>query len=393
MTRPISLDHQNQPLPPRQQSDNVALHAGDAVSALSAMPGHSVDCIVTSPPYWGHRNYFPTRQIGQLSPRRCTGSTALEPGGSAVVQRSLRLYPAAPGEAVNLRGHHGVLDRGSLVDHHRHGPPGGGLAGGQIGQEPSPEAYLESLSAVFTQLARVLRPRGTLWLNLGDTYGGSWGNYVAPRSHARTAPARRATTQGPSRPPQTRCRPKDLLGLPWRAALMATDQGWRLRAAIVWHKPNARPESVRDRLAQRSEMLFLLTRTDRHWWHPARPGATGGVLAVGQDLAGLDRVWTISAPRARTGHLAPGSVELARRCVRHGCPPAGVVLDPFCGSGTSGVAAVELGRRFIGIDLDPSAIDLAKARILRQTQHTGPGGDFVRPGRPDAVSTRARRAR
>ena len=280
-----------------------------------------------------------------------------------------------------------MLDRGRLVDQDWNGVPVGGAVDGQIGQEPSPEAYLESLCAVFAQLARVLGPSGTLWLNLGDTYGGSWGNYVAPRSHARTAPARRATTQGPSRPPQTRCRAKDLLGLPWRAALMATEQGWRLRAAIVWHKPNARPESVRDRLAQRGEMLFLLTRTDRHWWHPAQPGATGWVLAPSQDLAGLDRLWTISAPRARTGHLAPGPVELARRCVRHGCPPDGVVLDPFCGSGTTGVAALELGRRFIGIDLDPAAIDLAKARISHQVQHTGRGAASDQPGRPDAVST------
>jgi DNA modification methylase len=77
----------------------------------------------------------------------------------------------------------------------------------------------------------------------------------------------------------------------------------------------------------------------------------------------LEPVWTISAPRARTGHLAPGPVELARRCLRHGCPPAGVVLDPFCGSGTTGVAALEMGHRFIGIDLDPAAIAIVKCRL------------------------------
>ena len=243
------------------------------------------------------------------------------------------------------------------------------------------EGYLESLAAVFDQLARVLRPSGTVWVNLGDTYGGSWGNYVAAGSHARTAAARRATTQGPGRPPQTRSRPKDLQGVPWRVALMLTERGWRLRAAIAWHKPNARPESVRDRLAQRHEMLFLLSLTERHWWHPAHPdsdhgpaaldlagpgnasGLAGGLLGPGEGLVGLERLWSISAPRARTGHLAPGSIELARRCLRHGCPPGGIVLDPFCGSGTTGLAALELGHRFVGIDLDPLAIELAQARL------------------------------
>jgi len=234
-----------------------------------------------------------------------------------------------------------------------------------LGREPSVEGYLEGLGEVFAQLARVVRPSGTVWLNLGDTFGGSWGNYVAPGSSARTAAARRATTQGPSRPPQTRCRPKDLQGVPWRAALMLAEHGWRLRAAIVWHKPNARPESVRDRLAQRYEMLFLLSRTQRHWWNPARPGATGQLLGPGEALMGLDPVWTISTPRARTGHLAPGPVELARRCLRHGCPPSGIALDPFCGSATTGVAALELGHRFIGIDLDSGALAVAKARLAQ----------------------------
>ena len=337
-----------------QSGEEALLGTGDAVARLSQVSTRSVDSVVTSPPYWGMRAY-PT------------------PEQSMPVERP----------------------------------------GGQIGQERSVEGYLESLAAVFDQLARVLRPSGTVWVNLGDTYGGSWGNYVAAGSRARTAAARRATTQGPSRPPQTRSRPKDLQGVPWRVALMLTERGWRLRAAIAWHKPNARPESVRDRLAQRHEMLFLLSLTDRHWWHPAQPdtrdpdttdpgaierysagpnfaqldGAgvdtsrsrlAGGLLGPGEELVGLERLWSISAPRARTGHLAPGSIELARRCLRHGCPPGGIVLDPFCGSGTTGLAALELGHRFVGIDLDPLAIDLTAARLSSLVHHRArraTGGD------------------
>jgi site-specific DNA-methyltransferase (adenine-specific) len=342
-------------VPGHQRGDEALLGTGDAVARLSQMRTDNVDCVVTSPPYWGLRSY-PSPSSGAVHPR--------------------------PVEA----------------------------AGEQIGQERSVEGYLESLAAVFDQLTRVLRPSGTAWVNLGDTYGGSWGNYVANGSHARTAAARRATTQGPGRPPQTRSRPKDLQGVPWRVALMLTERGWRLRAAIAWHKPNARPESVRDRLAQRHEMLFLLSLTDQHWWHPAhtdttepdtnetvtadpdttRSGLEGGLLGPGQDLVGLEPLWSISAPRARTGHLAPGSIELARRCLRHGCPPGGIVLDPFCGSGTTGLAAVEMGHRFVGIDLDPLAIDLTAARMASlvryrapvahrvQTTRSGPA-DEVRP--------------
>jgi site-specific DNA-methyltransferase (adenine-specific) len=297
------------PLSLPREGDRALLRTGDAVTRLGELADDSVDCAVTSPPYWGLRDYLAPRTTG-------------------------RAREAGP-------------------------------RGAQLGREPSVEGYLAGLAAVFAQLARVVRPSGTVWLNLGDTYGGSWGNYVAPRSAARTATARRATTQGPSRPPQTRCRPKDLQAVPWRAALMLAEQGWRLRAGIVWHKPNARPESVRDRLAQRHEMVFLLSRTGRHWWHSSDPDTTGGLLAPGDALAGLQQVWSISTPRARTGHPAPGPVELVRRCLRHGCPPRGVVLDPFCGSGTTGVAALEMGHRFIGIDLDPTAIAIVKRRLFR----------------------------
>jgi site-specific DNA-methyltransferase (adenine-specific) len=279
--------------------EQVTLRVADAVTGLTSLAAASVDCVVTSPPYWGLRDYG--------------------------------------------------MD-------------------GQVGREVTVAAYLDSLAAVFAALRRVVRPTGTVWLNLADTYGGSWGNYVAPRSTARTATARRASTQGPLRPPQTGSRAKDLQGVPWRAALMLAQQRWHLRAAIVWHKPNARPESVRDRLAQRQEMVFLLAPTERHWWHPTQPTMPHGHrVGPGESLVGLERVWTIAAPRARTAHLAPGPVELARRCLRHGCTPAGLVLDPFCGSGTTGIAALELGHRFTGIDLDPAAVAIARARLNATT--------------------------
>ncbi|MET9259632.1 site-specific DNA-methyltransferase [Amycolatopsis sp. NPDC004079] len=246
------------------------------------MAAASVDCVVTSPPYWGLRDY-------------------------------------------RVAGQHGV--------------------------ESTVDGYVARLAEVFGELSRVLAPGGTVWLNLGDCFGGSWGNYVAPGSVARTAPVRAATGYGVHRPPQSLFRRKDLVGVPWRVVLALQDHGWLVRNAVVWEKPNARPESVRDRLAQRYETVFLLTRSPVHWF--------------ASDIAeeGMTDLWRVPAGRSGTGHPAAGTLEIARRCVRLGCPPGGVVLDPFCGSGTTGIAALEHGCSFIGIDLDPDCHDLAWLRL------------------------------
>lgn len=263
--------------------EGVVLHVSDAASGVAELEPGSVDCVVTSPPYWGLRDY---------------------------------------------------------------------RVPGQYGLEPTVEGYVQRLVAVFAQLRRVLTAEATVWVNLGDTYGGSWGNYIAPGSTALTAAERWENKQGRQRPPQSRCRAKDLQGVPWRVVFALAEQGWLVRAALVWAKPNARPESVRDRLACRYEMLFLLALCADHWWPECCPGP-------GQ----LDQVWWVPAPRGRSRHSAPGPPELAGRCISLGCPPGGRVLDPFSGTGTTGVAALACGRSFVGIDLDPTSHDEAITRL------------------------------
>lgn len=269
------------PVPQRQSRDGVLLFVGDALRVLATLPRSQVDTVVTSPPYWGLRDY---------------------------------------------------------------------RVPGQYGGEPTADAYVERLRAVCRQLARVLRPGGVLWLNLADTYGGSWSNYIAPGSTSVTARQRINRSTGRHRPPQTGARAKDLQGIPWRVALVLTEAGWSLQRAVVWEKPNARPESVRDRLAQRYEMLFALTP----------PGHSAGLT---RRRDGCGDVWTIAGPRPRHGRVAAGPVELAARCIRASYTPGGTVLDPFSGSGTTGVAARAFGCRFIGIDIDPATHVLARARL------------------------------
>ncbi|WP_329065514.1 DNA-methyltransferase [Amycolatopsis sp. NBC_01480] len=258
----------------------VTLCVGDAAEVVAGMPAGSVDCVVTSPPYWGLRDY-------------------------------------------GIEGQHGA--------------------------ESTVGRYVARLTGLFDEVHRVLSPGGTVWLNLGDSFGGSWGNYVATGSMARTARARSASSYGAHRPPQSAHRSKDLVGVPWRVAFSLQERGWVLRNAVVWEKPNARPESVRDRLAQRYEMVFLLTRSESPWLWPRAEVAAD--------------VWRVPAGRAGVGHPAAGTLEVARRCVRLGCPRGGVVLDPFCGSGTTGLAALEHGCSFVGVDLDPACHDLAYRRL------------------------------
>ncbi|WP_409463274.1 DNA-methyltransferase [Amycolatopsis sp. GA6-003] len=177
--------------------------------------------------------------------------------------------------------------------------------------------------------------------------------------------------------------------MPWRLAFALQDDGWILRSAIVWHKPHATPTPVSDRLATRHEMLFLfLTQPDyyfdleairqpytgdralsrrAHYSGGTKPNAARGTWtrapADGQRGRNPGNVWTIPPDRTRGGHPAPSPVEIPRRCIAAGCPPGGHVLDPFSGSGTTGIAARELGRRFTGIDTNPAYHDLARRRL------------------------------
>lgn len=144
-------------------------------------------------------------------------------------------------------------------------------------------------------------------------------------------------------------------------ALALGERGWSLRNAVVWVKPNARPESVRDRLSQRYEWVFLLARSPDHWFAPA--SADDG------------DVWQVASPRSATGHVAVGPVALARRCIASGARPGGAVLDPFSGSGTTGVAARMLGHPYLGVDLDPDCHEIAVRRLtdLSREAITGDG--------------------
>lgn len=371
----------------------VALYLGDAHDVLAAMPDGCVDCVVTSPPYWGLRDY---------------GTGAWRGGNPACPHRRPR-RAGGPGAACARCG--------------------AVWADPQYGLEPRLDDYIARLVAVFDQVHRVLAATGTLWLNLGDSYSAASGG--APTSGKPGRDGSRLT-----RPrAQDALPPKNLLGIPWRVAFALQAQGWWLRNAVVWAKTNPMPESVTDRLSATYELVFLLTRSPRYFFdldpirvplkHPdaadgsrvfggVHKGRTGGVdatarrrggAAYGQPAAGKyqpDRtdarmrahrgnlavtgsahtaahtrgrnpgdVWTLPTRPYRGAHTAPFPIDIPLRAIAAGCPPGGHVLDPFSGAGTTGLAAVQLGCSYTGVDISPAFHDLALTRLAAHLPETG----------------------
>jgi site-specific DNA-methyltransferase (cytosine-N4-specific) len=359
----------------------VDLLLGDARQVLAAMPDASVDAIVTSPPFWSLRDYGTGRWAG--------GAPACP-------------HPVPTGQRVDGRA---CVACGAV------------WADPQYGLEPSVEQYVQRLVDVFDEARRVLTPTGTCWLNLGDSYsgGGKRANDTAGRMPVtRSLPGSRAGSLLPA---------KNLIGVPWRVALALQSTGhWLLRNAVIWSKTNPMPESVRDRLSTTYELLFLLTTSSRYYFDldpirvplvrpdaadgiwifgGARKGGTGGVGATARrrgaayggkytadDVAvepGAGRgnliplghahtaahprgrnpgdVWRIATRPYRGSHVVPFPIDIPLRAIAAGCPPGGVVLDPFSGAGTTGLAALQLGRSYIGVDIAAEFHDEALTRM------------------------------
>ncbi|MBL0780233.1 DNA-methyltransferase [Streptomyces albidoflavus] len=265
------------------QDEQAALLLGDALDQLRTLPDGSVDCIVTSPPYYGLRDYG---------------------------------------------------------------------AAGQLGLEETPALYVDRIRAVFAEARRVLAATGTLWLNLGDSYYSAKGRPtgVDRRQRARRWAGPRPLDQSGLPYPR-----KSLLMIPARVAIALQEDGWTLRSEIIWRRPDAAPEpTARDRPRRTTERVYLLTKSARYHYSREDAGASTDVWTIGTDRAA-----------ASHGHVAPYPEALAARCIAAGCPPGGLVLDPFSGSGTTGAAARHLGRRYIGIDISATYHDLARARFAQ----------------------------
>lgn len=289
---------------------------------------------------------------------------------------------------------------------------------GQIGLEETPAEFIARLVDVFREVRRVLRDDGTAWVNMGDSYAGSWGAHgrddmgigisaISQRQVMVSQRKAKATTHA-------EYKPKDLMGMPWRLAFALQDDGWYLRQDIIWHKPNPMPESTRDRCTKAHEYLFLLSKSRRYRCDMAAirepaiygPTPTGVGFGYGfdeivkprakrdsfqrqgskreQTIPGQSKgthrpdrepsswdvltrnkrsVWTVSTHSFKGAHFATFPPELIRPCILAGAPRCGVVLDPFGGAGTTSLVSMQEGRRSILCELNPEYAAMARTRI------------------------------
>jgi len=347
------------------------IHNLNCIEGLKLLPDNCVDCCVTSPPYFGLRNY----------------------------------------------GH----DE-------------------QIGMEGTPEQFVDKLVQVFREVKRVLKPEGTLWLNLGDSYAGSWGNYGGQnrgngkqREIKNGSQVKNEAYDGLEKfKPATAnklngVKPKDLIGIPWMVAFALRADGWYLRQDIIWHKPNPMPESVTDRCTKSHEYIFLMSKSQKYFYDADAikppltastvnrvkqdvtnqngsdrvPGKTNGNMKAvvkgatfggkkGRDYTPLvddpnfrngseqwgreytisedgkankKSVWTVTTKPFKEAHFATFPEDLIVDCIKAGCPIDGVVLDPFMGAGTTALVSRKLNRNFIGFELNKDYISIANKRL------------------------------
>ncbi len=265
-------------------SERITLIQGDCSNELERIDDSSIDCCVTSPPYWNLRNY---------------------------------------GDANGL------------------------------GMDSSPEKYLGHLCDIFNSIYTKLKPSGTCWVNIGDTY-----------------------------------LDKQLLGIPWRFALNLQAVGWVLRQDIVWHKSNAMPESVKDRCTRAHEYIFLLTKSTSYYFdidaikepteytgreytpkeQPEELRIRRGLPLVGERTVRQKKsVWSIThKPSKFPPHHATFPEDLIEPCIKAGCPENGIVLDPFSGTGTTGAVAQRLGCKYIGIEMNDEYLQFSRQRLEQE---------------------------
>lgn len=334
---------------------NTIIH-GDALTVLQTLPSNIVDCVVTSPPYYGLRDYGTASWVGGNAD--CKHSEREEQGFEKWKQSSNRGNSKPPKSICPKCG-------AVRVDN-------------QLGLEDAPEEYISRLVSVFREVRRILHPNGTLWLNIGDSYAGS------------------NSGRGD-------CKPKDLIGIPWMLAFALRADGWYLRQDIIWAKPNPMPESVTDRCTKSHEYIFLLSKSKNYYFnHKAilEPAAYDGrkdtrvkgshkysqegntgiapqtFAARGHDKWPLSKngdflrnkrdIWSVATKPYRGAHFATFPQELIVDCIKAGCPEAGIVLDPFFGSGTTGIVARKLEKNFIGIELNRKYIKIAEGRLRKE---------------------------
>ena len=356
---------------------------GNVTDKLKELETGTVQCVVTSPPFWGLRDYGTANWTG--GSENCDHSSAKE---KSRYDYSLKTSPLQDGSR-----------KGTDAPKWKKECPDCGAVkiDSQIGLEETPEEYVEKMVEVFREIKRVLKKDGTVWLNLGDSYnstdsGKNPGGFQGKRMKNNENMNKAYTRHGSTKKGNIKgLKPKDLVGIPWRVALALQDDGWYLRQDIIWHKPNPMPESGTDRCTKAHEYIFLLTKSARYYYdgeaikEPAKNygkrnrdhfrNGTQDKYLLHRGLRDSDfkdkgankrSVWTINVKPYKEAHFAVFPQKLPELCIKAGSREGDIILDPFFGSGTTGYVAQKLGRRWIGIELNEEYIKIAKKRLAQQ---------------------------
>jgi DNA modification methylase len=235
---------------------------------------------------------------------------------------------------------------------------------GQLGVEPTPELFIRHLVETFREVRRVLHDDGTLWVNIGDSYARAPGKGRSGNGKEAVYVGSREATLQMAHPVPFGLKPKDLIGIPWMLAFSLRADGWYLRSDIIWNKPNAKPDGVKDRPTAAHEHLFLLSKNERYYYNAK---AIQEPTTDGKRHRNCRNVWVMNTGAYQGAHLATFPVELPSRCVRAASRVDDVVLDPFAGSGTTLAVAKSLGRHYIGIELNRKYKPLIDARLCSNT--------------------------
>ena len=391
------------------------IYQGNCIDVLKDFPDESIDCVCTSPPYWGLRDYGTAEWEGGDENCKHIKKTQKQGGEANRPSRELTIF-----QYDKKCKDCGAIRKDS-----------------QLGLEETPEEFVANLVKVFSEVKRVLKKEGTVWLNLGDTYSATrWSN--TPSTTGISTTESDIVLQKKTKLPD-----KNLVGIPWRVAFALQSDGWYLRQDIIWHKPNPMPESVQDRCTKSHEYIFLLTKSPKYFYdidairEPFNDGGAktnGNFKAVGDQNKGANKrsVWSITTKPYKEAHFATFPIELPTYCIKAGCPEkvckkckkpiikesyrenklnvgygnqhtpsgthkkiggkyqkfmeenpkkiiekptcscnagfeGGVVLDPFFGSGTTGLAAQEQFKHWVGIELNPEYIEIANRRLAQKT--------------------------
>ena len=316
-------------------NDQVTLYKGSNLDVLKTLPDESINCVVTSPPYYGLRDYGTGTWSG--GDPDCNHIVSdINRGKDSIIQNNQNTGEGA-----------GLYDICPMC--------GATKEDEQIGLESTPEKYVENMTQIFREVKRVLTKDGTLWLNLGDTYAG-----VMSRA---SSGGRAGDGHGEKFFKRTsgNLKPKDLIGIPFKVAFALQEDGWYLRQDIIWHKPAPMPEPVKDRCTKSHEYIFLLSKSAKYYYdadaikEPAN-GETTGEYKNKRD------VWSINTASYSDAHFAVFPEEIPMNCIKAGTREGDVVLDPFAGSGTTLMVAQKLGRKSVGIDIKNEYLDMCLKR-------------------------------